>query len=127
MYACPKHELEGHIILSEYAHDSSGRVNFYLPDHDSGLELLQTGSPSKTKEHADRFLLYGKYGAWEIMKHHIIINFCFNAYHHDVRLTGQGDGKILSNCTANVPLDLHDEPEPFAKIFQSSILRKHNP
>ncbi len=98
MYACLKKVLPGHYIFSEYAKNKTGRIDFYLPDHDKGIELLQNGSDKQIKEHTSRFhLLCGKYAKWDILKDFMIVNFCFGSSHHDLRKTGEGVYPLLAS------------------------------
>ena len=79
MYACMQKEIEGLPIFPEYAYDKSGRMDFYIPDKEWGLELLQQGNLAQIEEHAKRLLLGGKYHNWNITKDHITIHFCSKA------------------------------------------------
>ena len=98
MYACLKKVLPGHYIFSEYSKNKTGRIDFYLPDHDKGIELLQNGSDKQIKEHTSRFhLLCGIYAKWDILKDFMIVNFCFGSSHHDLRKTGEGVYPLLAS------------------------------
>lgn len=89
MYACLKHGLKGHQIYAEFAGDHTGWVDFYVPRPKCwGIELLQNGTPVQIEEHGHRFGLCGKYSRWSLMDDYIILNFCVEDKHLDLRGTG---------------------------------------
>ncbi|CAL8581969.1 hypothetical protein XPA_007650 [Xanthoria parietina] len=88
IYRCLQRILPGCFIATEYQHNQSGRVDFYLPEDRLGLELLQNGTLDEIEEHTEHVdTLCGKYGRWGIMKDFLVVNFCFGSKHQDLRNT----------------------------------------
>ena len=89
MYRCLFQELDRSVILSEYSHTRSGRVDFLVDDKKWGIELLQNGTEGDILEHSNRFGSSGKYHRWGVIKDYIIINFCSPATKRDLQDTGK--------------------------------------
>lgn len=102
IYRCLQRILPGCFIATEYQHNQSGRVDFYLPEDRLGLELLQNGTLDEIEEHTEHVdTLCGKYGRWGIMKDFLVVNFCFGSKHQDLRNTRTSE---LSNTFHNLKL-----------------------
>ncbi|KAL9619029.1 MAG: hypothetical protein Q9160_006350 [Pyrenula sp. 1 TL-2023] len=76
VYCCLNYELHNTPILTEYAHTSDGRIDFYVFPKKWGIEVLQCGSKADIIKHAARFAPGGQYRAWNILDDFMILNFC---------------------------------------------------
>ena len=131
-YAALKSELKGYQIWSEHSQDQRGRIDFWLPDQAWGIEILQNGTLDAIKDHTTNRLqndtnpdLCGKYRRWHIMKDFIIINFCFDSKHQDLRSTGKRDPNPLSPNMANDLKISARIPTYFQEPFKPSTTRRH--
>ena len=120
MYRCLQRILPGYFIATEWQHDRSDRVDFYLPRDRLEIQSLLNGTPDEIVEHLGRFdeTLCGKYSKWGIIDDYLVINFCSSSKYKD--LTGASKLELLYTLCFEVDnfIDKTMDQTRFPKLIQ---------